>query len=219
MSFLEQVRHEFISCVCACGLLADHRRLEANSLDTLIDPIFRRLVGPFVGIPQKEKQRIAEEVESRRYADAEADVEAGLSRGYCSTEMSAYDNYNQASDKSSGSRSPSTPLIGKTIGKKYKQKTHKEEARDAMENGEDNKGKAFDKVHRMEIAKDVGSPNAQVQRLGSSKSFRGQQVAQRMWWKSVKLILLLDVLICLILFCIWLGICQGFSCMKDSNSS
>eukprot|EP00250_Pteridium_aquilinum_P007579 c17256_g1_i1 orf=479-1375(+) len=215
MSFLEQVQHEFTSYAGVCGLLADHSILEPHSLDSVFGPIFRCLVSPFVGIPQKEKDRIAEETESRMYAEADADAEAGLSRAYCSAETSAYDNYDQASpcfDRSSGSRSPSTPLIGKTSGKKHKQKKHKDEGRNSSDGGED-------KVHRMEITKDGGSPKGQMQRLGSSKSFRGQQAAQRMWWKCVKIVLLLDAIVCLILFGIWLGICKGFTCMKVDNSS
>lgn len=216
MSFLDQVQREFTAYAKAAGLLADHSRWEAHSLDITFNPIFRRLVCPFVGTPQKEKDRIAEELfDNQMYANAEADVEAGLGCSY-------YDSYNQASpcgDVCSGARSPSIPLIGKTSSSKYKLKKHKDEAKAVSEKVEDGKGRPFDKVQRLEVKGDVSSPKAQVQRLSSAKSFKGQQMAQRMWWRSVKIVLMLDALICVILLCIWLGICRGFTCTKEDSSA
>ncbi|MCO5600569.1 hypothetical protein L7F22_054683 [Adiantum nelumboides] len=216
MSFLEQVQQEFMLYATATGCLADHGKWEAHSLDVTFDSIFRRLVSPFVGIPQEEKDCIAAEPSNNQmYTDVEADVESGLGNTY-------YDRYNHASpchDMSSGSRSTSIPLISKTSSTKYKHKKNKDEARDASEKVEDNKGRPFDKVHKLEITGDITGPKTQLQRLGSSRSFKGQQVAQRMWWRSVKIVLMLDAFICLILFCIWLGICRGFSCTKDDSNS
>jgi hypothetical protein len=37
-----------------------------------------------------------------------------------------------------------------------------------------------------------------------------------MWWRNVKLVLILDLVVCCVLFAIWLGICKGFNCVKNS---
>lgn len=223
MSFLEHIKHEFISYARVHGLPLDQSRLEANCLDNAFDPVFRRLVSPFVGIPQKEKDRIKEELQAQRDAEAEADIEAGFEQVYPSAETTAYEHYDQSSsiDKTSGSRSPSRPLIVKTSSNKYKQKKSKEQARDLSDSRVENKGKASDKAHRLEImleGSSQSSPSTLVQKLGSMKS-RGQPMARRMWWRNVKLVLLFDVIVCLILFGIWLGVCGGFKCTQKDNGS
>lgn len=44
------------------------------------------------------------------------------------------------------------------------------------------------------------------------------QMAQRTWWRNVRIVLVLDALVCVILFSVWLGICNGFHCLKDRQA-
>ncbi|KAH7279984.1 hypothetical protein KP509_37G046400 [Ceratopteris richardii] len=210
MAFLEQVQQEFMSYIKAAGLFGDQRKLERISLNSKFKPVFRRLANPYIGMPQKEKDRIAEEAEKNQpHANGESDLEAGTA---CST---YYDNYDNSASigadgsSGSGSRSPSRPLIGHSNSTKYKQKKHKEETSNASEKLEDVKSRGFE---RLDIERDPNDP--QTQRFGSSKSFRGQQTAQRLWRRSVIIVLSLDFLVCLVLFIIWLGICRGFKCLQ-----
>ncbi|OVA01075.1 Longin domain [Macleaya cordata] len=46
-------------------------------------------------------------------------------------------------------------------------------------------------------------------RIKSSREY-----ARRVWWRQVRIILAIDVVVCLVLFGIWLGICRGFSCIS-----
>ncbi|KAL5989392.1 hypothetical protein ACLOJK_010282 [Asimina triloba] len=43
----------------------------------------------------------------------------------------------------------------------------------------------------------------------------GRQQAQMLWRKHVRLVLLIDLAICCILFTVWMSICQGFRCVKQ----
>uniref|UniRef100_A0A5B7C071 Longin domain-containing protein n=1 Tax=Davidia involucrata TaxID=16924 RepID=A0A5B7C071_DAVIN len=48
----------------------------------------------------------------------------------------------------------------------------------------------------------------------SAYSDSGYQMAKRVWKKHVWVVLLLDLIVCSILFGIWLWICRGFKCME-----
>jgi len=73
-----------------------------------------------------------------------------------------------------------------------------------------NSGKALDKCQKLE-----GGPSSDMDG-GSSRKMKGRQLASRMWWRNVKLVLILDLIVCCILFAIWLGICRGFKCVKSN---
>lgn len=213
-SFLEQVRDEFKMYLRNGGLSIHDSRLEAHSADHDFDPIFRRLVVPFAGIPQKDK----DPPDYHMQAPWENDVD--FEEACASTTTTAYEDEEQSlnSEKGPGSRSPSTPLIGKAST--HKKKKGKDQAKDSKDSRMDSKGKSADKVQKLEIVVEGSTSSAsgsQMQKTGSMK-YRSQQVARRMWWRNVKLILLLDVILCLILLAIWLGVCGGISCMQKRST-
>lgn len=74
-----------------------------------------------------------------------------------------------------------------------------------------NSGKALDKCQKLE----GGGGSSDMDHAGTRK-MKGRQVASRMWWRNVKLVLILDLVVCCVLFAIWLGICKGFNCVKSS---
>jgi vesicle-associated membrane protein 7 len=78
-----------------------------------------------------------------------------------------------------------------------------------------NSGKALDKCQKLEGA-DGEPSSAETHSLkAASNRVNCRQVASRMWWRNVKLVLILDLAVCCILFAIWLGICRGFNCVKS----
>ncbi|XP_020585711.1 phytolongin Phyl1.1-like [Phalaenopsis equestris] len=40
-----------------------------------------------------------------------------------------------------------------------------------------------------------------------------QQNGRRLWWRHVKILVAIDLLLCLVLFLIWLAVCRGFQCI------
>lgn len=44
---------------------------------------------------------------------------------------------------------------------------------------------------------------------------RGRERARRVWRRHVKVVLVIDFLVCLVLFGVWLSICNGFQCITD----
>ncbi|XP_043722926.1 phytolongin Phyl1.1-like [Telopea speciosissima] len=54
-----------------------------------------------------------------------------------------------------------------------------------------------------------------VQKGSSSmRSMTDPQHARYLWWRQVWIVIAVDVVVCLILFGIWLGICGGFGCVS-----
>ncbi|KAH6559644.1 hypothetical protein KP509_1Z001600 [Ceratopteris richardii] len=201
MSFLEQLQREFSSYVYTTGLSADQSKLEKQALDNGFRPIFERLARPYVGITQAQKDRLAEQMlDKQAYGDSEADLEAGPA---CPHYYNGYSNPASPCDgSSSGTRSPSSPLICKSASAKHKPKRHKDEK----------KGECDKAEHENGTTRDLNS--RQVQRLGSGKGSRVQHTPQKMWYRSVKIVLMFDLLLCLILLSIWLGVCHGLSCVR-----
>ncbi|WOL02377.1 phytolongin Phyl1.1-like [Canna indica] len=47
-----------------------------------------------------------------------------------------------------------------------------------------------------------------------SSRLMAQQRGRRVWWRQVKILAAVDVLVCLIMFAIWLVVCEGFQCVS-----
>jgi vesicle-associated membrane protein 7 len=80
-----------------------------------------------------------------------------------------------------------------------------------------NSGRMLDKSQKLEVIVDSRSspcPNRHMMKSGSMRSSRREMISH-MWWRNVKLVLIFDLIICLILLAIWLGVCQGFHCVKE----
>lgn len=209
-SFLEQVKNAFKASVKQQGV--DAKTLGPRHLNHELTPIIKLLAAPIVGIPQKEKDRIEAELQAQR--DAEVDFEVSSPSAVAPLrEMSDQDFDLITEDKPLGSRSPRMPLIAK--GKKDKRKV-KDQIREVKDIILENKGEAMDKGRKLEIMVEGDSPPApssQLQRTGSMKH-RGQQLAHRMWWRNVRLVIILDILVCLILLAVWLTVCKGVRCLQ-----
>eukprot|EP01018_Ginkgo_biloba_P013834 Gb_00906 [translate_table: standard] len=210
-AFLEQVRDEFKKLLKAKSLLNNgEESLQGSGLDDEFAPIFRCLVAPLVGIPQTEKSRMEEEARAHQ-EEAEPEV--------CSPTASAplYEKTQPDSKAKKGKKSfcPLSPLIPKTT--KHEKKKVRDQMTEVKEIIMENSGKALDKGQKLEVMVDGSNGGGSAMSLQRSASMRnkGQQLAQRMWWRNVRVVLLLDVIVCAILFAVWLCICHGFDCISE----
>lgn len=199
--FLEQLRDAFNAFLKERG--TDAEILGPHFLHEKLAPIIRNLRAPLVGTPQKEKDRIEWE---RR--DAEVDFEVS-----CPSAVVSLDDLSGLDEQQAlGSQSPHMALIEK--GKKDENNVQDQEEEEMVIML--NKGKAMDKGKKIKILVEGSTPtvqNSQMQRSWGME-VKGQQHAQKMWWRNVKLVVLLDILVCLILLSVWLGVCQGVKCLK-----
>eukprot|EP01018_Ginkgo_biloba_P024779 Gb_39006 [translate_table: standard] len=208
-AFLEHVRDEFKK-------LLKNKSLEGFSsccFDEEFGPVYRRLVAPLVGFPQMEKDRMAgEETTAQPVITRQNEVFSSPTAS-----VPLYDN------PPMGDFNNHKPLLGNTNNNNDKEKQKKNKrAKDQMTEVRDiimeNSDKAMDKGKKLEIMVDGNRPGGlSTMSLQKSASFRskGQQLAQRMWWRNVRLVLLIDVVVCAILFGVWLGICHGFRCISE----
>ena len=264
MGFLDDIRHEFHSNAEASrkfSNMMDQNKIKAHCLDLEFKPIFKSLITPFVGIPQREKIRIEEESRARARAEAQEaqqiqlaleaqqtrqahqshdhdDLEVGL-QSYLQQSSHEYENYNPSpADKSPpGSASPSRPLIGKEGNWKHpKQKQNRTKSKVATRdsgiltiNVAENKEKGNSDHHqdnddddddcvnimRGEVINWQAPTSLPIRKFGSMNSRCEQPVmTQRACSRNLKLVLLFDVIACMILFVVWLGVCQGLSCTR-----
>ncbi|XP_068648607.1 phytolongin Phyl1.1 [Aristolochia californica] len=107
--------------------------------------------------------------------------------------------------------STKAPLLGKPT--KHDKKKMKE-ARDSI--GLQDHGRPTERGIKIETETSQSNQGG-VSSISLTKSLsstrRSQQIARRVWWRHVWIVLAIDVVICLILFGVWLGICKGFQCM------
>ncbi|XP_031491139.1 phytolongin Phyl1.1-like [Nymphaea colorata] len=50
----------------------------------------------------------------------------------------------------------------------------------------------------------------------ASRKLAAQQLARRKWWRHVWIVLIVDMVLCFILFGVWLGVCRGLRCVSTS---
>lgn len=192
--FLEHVRDEFKKLLKKRG----SEGLSSCCFADEFSPVYQRLVAPLVGVPQIEKDRLLEE-ESKLQPAKTHPVQVFNSP---KASLPLYDN-TQIQDLNN------EPLLGH--GKKKK----KDQVTEVMDIIRENGSKALDTGNGLEAIVDANGPGGLS--LQNSASFRskGQHLAQRMWWRNVRLVLIIDVVVCTILFGVWLGICSGFKCIAQ----
>lgn len=218
--FLEHVRDEFKLMVHVQGMKQDGEGLEPYCLADEFSTVFRHLVAPLVGVPQKEVDRMEEE-ELLAQHNGEYDYDdtyiETVPPEVSTSDLIANHNHKQVNQceqsapaKNSERPFRFSPLKGK--GGKADKKKVKDQVTKVKEIMMENSGKALDKGQKLEVMVEVGSTPESGHHLQKSASARLH--AHRMWWSNVKLVLILDAVVCAILFAIWLGICKGFQCVK-----
>ncbi|KAL5230134.1 hypothetical protein ABZP36_028910 [Zizania latifolia] len=110
---------------------------------------------------------------------------------------------------SSSCTSSKVPLLGRSGSRKDKKKA-KERAVSA--------GVAEDEHHgtrgvRIDIPpEEVGGMS--LERSTSQPRLRWQQSSWSLWLRTVKIVIIIDSIICLLLFAAWLAVCKGFQCVS-----
>ncbi|KAI5055314.1 hypothetical protein GOP47_0030459 [Adiantum capillus-veneris] len=195
-SFLQKVRDAFKAFGKGRGRSLT---LGAHFLDDEMILVMRNLAASFVGVPQREKNRIEAELSAQHSAEVDLEISSpsAVAPLY---DMSDHEFDSKTAEKRLGSRSPRVPLIGK--GRKGKKKT-KEQAKDGVE---DKGQKAMDKDSSVEVIVDRG--------MGGGSEKNKFIEMHKAWRRKVIVVVTLDVLVCLMLLAVWLGVCQGVSCLK-----
>ncbi|XP_038989965.1 phytolongin Phyl1.1 isoform X1 [Phoenix dactylifera] len=57
--------------------------------------------------------------------------------------------------------------------------------------------------------------NMSLQKSSSLMRSPAQQIGQRLWWRHVKVVVAADIIVCLVLFGVWLAVCKGFQCISS----
>lgn len=124
-----------------------------------------------------------------------------------------FDSHVNGLDGKTNSQTSSTeaPLLGKAC--KYEKLRELKEVKEERAEGRD---KAADKGHMIDMDDENKNGNgASPFSLQKDENSRigTEQRARRMFWRNVRLVVLLDLLVCAILFGVWLIICKGITCV------
>lgn len=165
-SFLQKVRDAFHAFGKGRGMSLT---LGAHFLDDEMTSVMRNLAASFVGIPQREKDRIQAELQFQ--CDAGGGLDASSPSAVAPLHnMSDHEFNSKTEEERIGSRAPRLPLIGKVRAGKKKMK-------EALENSG---GKTLDKGTNLEVVVDGG--------LGVASERKRYIDAQKLWRQKVSLI-------------------------------
>ncbi|CAO2205511.1 unnamed protein product [Urochloa humidicola] len=115
-------------------------------------------------------------------------------------------------NESSGCTSSKVPLLGKSGSRKEKKRSKDKLA--SMGDGEDEHHGT--RGVRIDVpAEEVGGMS--LERSSSQSRLRRQQPSRLLWMRHVKIIIVVDAIICLLLFVAWLAVCKGFRCVSGSG--
>lgn len=113
------------------------------------------------------------------------------------------------SSDSSSCTSSKVPLLGKSGGRKDKKKA-KDKAVSAGDGEDEQHGT---RGMRIDVPpEEVGGMS--LERSTSQSRLRRQQSSRSLWMRHVKIIIIVDAIVCLVLFGAWLAVCKGFQCVS-----
>ncbi|KAJ4713896.1 Phytolongin Phyl1.1 [Melia azedarach] len=197
LQFLEHLRDEFKK-VAKRGSRGSFSGMNAIGVQEQLVPVIRRLITSLESVSQTKEDWKAETPLSDH---------AGLSP-----------SPNNANGQIEVASSTKAPLLGKSSKQeKKKAKDHVISVRD-VELEEHHK--STDKVKIDSTTLDSNSQNGagssiSLQKdLGSMRIRSSSQSIRKKWWRQVRIVLVIDAVVCLILFVIWLSICRGIACIR-----
>ncbi|XP_043716860.1 phytolongin Phyl2.2 [Telopea speciosissima] len=121
------------------------------------------------------------------------------------------DRRNQSMDSRSGKLVVSIPLLDQKPGKNSKKKKNKKRDSDEMD-----VGSRDIPIENMEFVPNNREEfSLPLQKNGLFATNLLRQQAQKKWWGYVGIALVLDLLVCTALFCVWFWICKGFKCLRE----
>ncbi|CAL9158343.1 unnamed protein product [Musa hybrid cultivar] len=119
------------------------------------------------------------------------------------------DDNSEGTASSDGSTSTKAPLLGKNSGSHHDKKKMKDKVLQSDDVIEDD----ADRTVKIDMPpQTVGAMS--LPRSLSSTRLRVQQAGRRLWCRHVKIVIATDIIICLILFGVWLAVCRGFHCLR-----
>lgn len=114
--------------------------------------------------------------------------------------------------------STKAPLLGKSSKQdKKKAKDHVIALRD-LELEEHRK--STERGVKADVTLDFSNPGGATSSISSQKDLgsmrirSGSQSIRKKWWRQVRVVLAIDAAVCLILFAIWLAVCEGIKCTR-----
>lgn len=116
---------------------------------------------------------------------------------------------NENLDSSKGKKIVSAPLLGKPSKGLKKKRRSSDENSDVKDIGIENKVDVSDEG--VILTREFTVP---LHKNGLYVGDGGRQKARQLWRRHVLIVLFIDLIVCLILFVVWLFICKGFKCIK-----
>ncbi|KAI3996649.1 hypothetical protein MKX01_009481 [Papaver californicum] len=201
LQFLEHIKDEFKKIIrdAKNGLKGSMSGLNNVCLQEQMVPVIRSLISSLEQVSQSRHNWIGE-----------------IPSSHPGPSPSPEGNLNNQAE---GATSTKMPLLGKP--NKHDRKKMKDRIVEVA-GGSDEHRRSTDRGVKI----DVGSIEANSQGLAmstmavqkgssSARIKTSREHARRVWWRQVRIIIAVDILVCLVLFGIWLGICNGFHCISS----
>ncbi|TVU43690.1 hypothetical protein EJB05_10178, partial [Eragrostis curvula] len=119
------------------------------------------------------------------------------------------ENADRGGSHESSTTSSKVPLLGKSGSRKEKKKS---KDKTASPSDCENEQHGTRGVRINMPADEVGGMS--LERSAASQArLRRQQPSRSLWMRHVKIIIIVDAVICLVLFAAWLAVCKGFQCV------
>ncbi|XWS54558.1 hypothetical protein CRYUN_Cryun10bG0099500 [Craigia yunnanensis] len=199
LQFLEHMRDEFKN-VTRKGSRGSFSGMSSIGIQEQLVPVIRHLITSLEHVSNSGSDWKAETPSSDH---------AGLSP-----------SPNNANAQLEAANSTKAPLLGKSSKQeKKKLKDHVIAVRDIeLEEHQKStdKGVKVDSISLDSNNQNGASSSISLQKnLGSMRIRSGSQNIRKMWWRQVRIVLAIDAAVCLLLFVIWLLICNGIECTRS----
>lgn len=199
LKFLEQLRDEFRK-VAKKGLNRSMSNLNSLCLQEQLVPVIRHLVTSLEKVSRTS-------------------TEWPIKVSSSSEQINLSDCNSNSVGPSDGSGSTRAPLLGKhTKQEKKKTKDHVISMKDIELEEHRKSGERGNKVDSGPLDSANGrtsAPSISLQKeSGSLRTRSSSQNIRKKWCRQVRIILLIDFAVCLVLFAIWLFICNGLECVR-----
>ncbi|GAB2290535.1 hypothetical protein Dimus_024813 [Dionaea muscipula] len=193
--FLERVRDDFkrVSSTSRRGLKGSLSSLNSGCLQEQLLPVVRQLIHSLEHVSHP----------------------AGVDNWNAAVSPSPGDSTEYIME---GAASTKAPLLEKAGKPDRKAKDHVTSVREMDEFEEQRK--STDRGFRSDLSDPknqgvaVSSMSLQRETSGSSMRRSASQSIRRKWCRHVRVVIAIDVAVCLVLFIVWLAICHGFECLR-----
>ncbi|KAI9099595.1 hypothetical protein K1719_024600 [Acacia pycnantha] len=197
LRFLEHVRDEFRN-LTKKGSRGSLSNVNSIYIQEKLVPIIRRLITSLESVSDNNSN----------WRDETSSFQAGLSP-----------SPSNLNGQVEGASSTKAPLLGKSNKQdKKKAKDHVIAMRDAEveeQRKSTDRGIKVDSGNMDSNSQDGPGASFSLQKdLGSMRMRSRPQTIHKKWWRHVRIVLAIDAAVCLILFVIWLIVCNGISCIS-----